>query len=416
MDTKDKHKPVDGLSDSTGSDMHFLIAMDSFKGCLSSRDAGEAAACGIRQAQPDAVIEVCPIADGGEGTVEALTELPGARRMTCRVDGPYGDSVEATYLILHDGTAVVEMAQAAGLTLSPRREPQLASTYGVGMIIRDAIAQGCRSFIVGLGGSATNDGGAGMLQALGFGLLDAWGNSIARGAAGLRSLATIADEGVVPELRECRFRAACDVTSPLLGPDGCSAVFGPQKGATTHTVHEMNKSLSLYADIVKRYYPDADPTRPGAGAAGGLGFALQVFCHAISMPGLPLIAHYIHLEDRIRNADVVITGEGRMDAQTTKGKVAARIAALSKIHGKNVIALVGAIEESVAAHGISNIDAIFPVLRKPCSLTEAMQPENARSNIAFTAEQMARWMRCLYPGVTPCGLTPGCTLCTLSGC
>ena len=223
--------------------MKFLIVMDSFKGSLSSDEAGHAVAKGIRRAIKDAEIVICPIADGGEGTINALENAENARKMYCQVEGPYRENVQAEYLIFPGNVAVIEMAQAAGLNLSARRDPLQASTYGVGMMIRDAIENGCRHFIIGIGGSATNDGGIGMLQALGVRLLDEHDNAIERGAIGLESLVSIDESNIIPELENCIFQIACDVTAPLLGPNGCSVIFGPQKGATPKTTNDMDRWL-----------------------------------------------------------------------------------------------------------------------------------------------------------------------------
>ena len=377
----------------TGCDMRFLIAMDSFKGCLSSHDAGYAVAEGVKRIFTDAEIVVCPISDGGEGMINALESVDNARKMYCCVDDPYRKPVHVKYLIFPGNVAMIEMAQAAGINLSPQRDPLHASTYGVGMMIRDAIDNGCRQFIIGIGGSATNDGGAGMLQALGFRLLDNDGNAIERGAIGLKSLAYIDDLNVIPELADCIFHVACDVTTPLLGNHGCSSVFGPQKGATPQNVYDMEQWLSHYVDIVKSSHPDANPDSPGSGAAGGLGFALNVFCHAELKPGLPLIASILHLEEKIQAADYIITGEGQIDAQTVMGKVPVGIASIAKKYHKPVIALTGAIGvelHTIHSHGI---DAVFAIQKGPCSLEDSMKSERTRNNLSDTAEQIARLIR-----------------------
>ena len=376
--------------------MNFLIVMDSFKGCLGSMDAGHAVANGIQRAFADAEVVVSPIADGGEGTIEALEHAENAREIYCHVEGPYRDTVRAKYLTFPGQLAVIEMAQAAGLCLSPLREPLYASTYGVGMMIRHAIENGCRQLMIGIGGSATNDGGAGMLQALGFRLLDNHGNEIERGAIGLKSIASIDASNIIPELADCRFHVACDVTAPLLGTDGCSFVFGPQKGATTQTACDMDQWLSHYAAIAKISHPEADPYAPGAGAAGGLGFALNVFCHAELKRGLPLIANIMQLEEKIHAADYIITGEGRIDAQTMMGKVPVGIAAIAKKYNKPVIALTGSLNVELNHLYSNGIDAVFAIQKGPCSLEESMQPEIAGKNLSDTAEQIARLIRSFF--------------------
>lgn len=370
--------------------MKFLVVMDSFKGCLNSLDAGKAVACGIRRIFMDAEIDVISIADGGEGTVDALAMADNARTMLCSVVGPYGDSVLAKYLIFPGNIAVIEMAQAAGLNLSLRGDPLHASTYGVGMMIRDAIEHGCRRFIVGIGGSATNDGGAGMLQALGVRLLDIDGNSIERGAVGLKNLYSIDKSQVLSELKECSFQVACDVSVPLLGEHGCSLIFGPQKGASLDMAREMDLWLAHYADIVNQYHSGADPCASGAGAAGGLGFALKVFCNAELQPGLMLIAQILHLEEKIRSADFIFTGEGRIDAQTMMGKVPVGIASIAKKYQKTVIALAGSVADDIDCIYPLGMDAVFAIQKGPCSQAESMQPQTARINLSDTAEQIAR--------------------------
>ncbi len=299
--------------------MKAVVAMDSFKGSLTSLEAGEAVREGILRAMLDARVTVRPLADGGEGTVEALTAGMGGRRERVMVTGPIGRPVEAVYGILDGGrTAVMEMSAAAGLTLVPagKRDPLRATTYGVGEMIRDAIGKGCRRLIVGIGGSATNDGGAGMLQALGFSLLDRAGRQVEPGARGLAELAEIRDEGALPELRECSFRVACDVTNPLCGERGASAVYGPQKGAGPAVIAQMDRWLADYAALCRRKYPRADPDRPGTGAAGGLGFAFLAFTDARLEPGAEIVLAETGLESYVREADVLVTGEGRLDGQS----------------------------------------------------------------------------------------------------
>ena len=303
--------------------MNIVVAMDSFKGSLSSIEAGQAVRAGITQADPSAQVTVRPLADGGEGTVEALISGMGGQRQQVTVTGPLGAPVVCTYGILPaTGTAVVEMSGAAGLPLvpEPQRDPLYTTTYGVGEVIRHAIAQGCRRFLVGIGGSATNDGGVGMLQALGYGFWDAEGRPIPHGAQGLSQLARITLDRVLPQLAECQFRVACDVTNVLCGPQGCSAVYGPQKGATPEMVQDMDQWLDHYAQLARAVYPDtAHPDAPGTGAAGGLGFAFQTFTRGVLEPGVSIVLEETHLEKFIREADLVITGEGRLDGQTSMG-------------------------------------------------------------------------------------------------
>ena len=312
--------------------------MDSFKGSLSSLEAGEAIAQGALRALPGVEAVVRPLADGGEGTVEALVAGMQGTPQRVTVTGPMGTPVDCTYGILPDGrTAVLEMAGAAGLPMvaPEQRDPLRATTYGVGEVIRDAIGKGCRRFIVGIGGSATNDGGVGMLQALGYGFLDRTGQPIAWGAAGLAGLCTITTDQVMPELAECEFKVACDVTNPLCGAQGSSAVYGPQKGATPETIALMDSWLARYAELAARQFPGrADPERPGAGAAGGLGFAFLSFTRAELASGIQIVLEETRLADYLQDADLVVTGEGRLDGQTAMGKAPVGVAGLAKTYGK----------------------------------------------------------------------------------
>ena len=372
--------------------MNILIAIDSFKGSLSSLEAGNAAAEGILRAMPHAKICVRPLADGGEGTVDALTAGLGGESRTVTVSGPRRSPVEAHYGILPGGVAVMEMAQAAGLPLlSPaERNPMKATTYGVGEMILDAMEHGCRSFIMGIGGSATNDGGVGMLSALGWRFLDADGNSIADGAEGLASLAVIDGSGVSALLQECQFHIACDVTNPLCGDLGCSAIYAPQKGARQDDIPIMDAILAQYAALSATIHPDCDPNYPGVGAAGGLGFAFRTYLNARLTPGVDLILQMTELEAAIAKADLVITGEGRLDAQTSMGKAPAGVAALAKKHGKRTIALSGCLGDGAGACNSCGIDAFFPILPTCMTVEEAMEHDRAHHHLANTAEQVFR--------------------------
>ncbi len=375
--------------------MNVVIAMDSWKGSLSSLEAGTAAADGIREVFPDAAIHILPLADGGEGTVEAVLAAAGGQLQTAQVNDPLNRTIQASYAILPSGTAVIEMAAASGLTLlaEEERNPLYTSTYGTGQLILDAIQKGCRNFIIGIGGSATNDGGAGMLQALGFSLLDAEGRDIAPGAIGLGDLAQIRTHQAEPLLIQCRFRIACDVTNPLCGTNGCSAVFGPQKGASPEQIARMDAWLKQYAKLAQNISPSINADTSGTGAAGGLGFAFLAFLDASLESGISLVMDAIHLEETIRSADWIITGEGRLDSQSAMGKAPAGVAALAKKHGKPVLALAGSVTADAPSCNACGIDAFFPVLSAPCSLSEAMEPQTARQNIRCTAAQVFRLIK-----------------------
>lgn len=372
--------------------MKTVIAIDSLKGSLSSLEAGDAIRTAICRVQQNADVVIRPLADGGEGTVEALTHGMGGALQTVSVTGPLGEPVRAVYGIVRGDTAVIEMSAAAGLTLvdAAKRNPLYTTTYGVGELIRHAIGQGCRRFIVGIGGSATNDGGVGMLQALGYGMLDHEGRQVPFGAMGVKELATITQDEVLPELRDCAFRIACDVTNPLCGTAGCSAVFGPQKGATPAMITAMDGWLKQYAALAGRSFSRADPQRSGTGAAGGLGFAFLTFTNAVLESGIQIVLDETRLEDYVKTADLVITGEGRIDGQTVMGKAPIGVAAMAKKYGKPVVAFAGCVTPAAKTCNEHGIDAYFPILQRTESLAECLKPETARQNMIDTVEQVFR--------------------------
>ena len=373
--------------------MKVVVAIDSLKGSLSSLEAGEAIKSGVLKAMPEAEVCVRPLADGGEGTVEALALGMGGELKTVEVTGPLGEKVNCLYGIMEESkTAILEMSGAAGITLvaDEMRNPLHTTTYGVGEVIKDAIANGCRHFIVGIGGSATNDGGIGMLQALGYGMLDKDGNQVPFGAKGIKEIVTITDDQVIPELKECSFRIACDVTNPLCGERGCSAVYGPQKGATPEMVKDMDAWLSDYAKLVAANYEKADAEYPGTGAAGGMGFAFLAYTNAVLESGIKIILEETKLEDYVKDADIVVTGEGRLDGQTAFGKAPIGVAKIAKKFDKTVLAFAGAVTKDAVVCNEHGIDAFFPILRRIQTLQEAMTPEIARDNMVTTVEQVFR--------------------------
>ena len=373
--------------------MKVTVAIDSLKGSLTSMEAGYAISEGITRVFPDAEVCVRPLADGGEGTVEALVKGMDGIYKKVKVSGPLGDKVEATYGIIEETkTAIIEMSQAAGITLVPeeKRNPLYTTTYGVGEMIIDAIQNGCRRFIVGIGGSATNDGGVGMLQALGYQFTNALGEEIADGARGLKELKNISDENVIPELAECEFKIACDVTNPLCGERGCSVVYGPQKGATPEMIEEMDEWLFEYAALACEKFPKANPAFPGTGAAGGLGFAFLTFTNAVLESGVKIVLEETSLSDYIKDADYVITGEGRLDAQTVMGKAPIGVAKLAKEYNKPVLAFSGVVTKDAVACNENGIDAFFPILRNVVSKEEAKEAKNAIENMSDTVEQVFR--------------------------
>ncbi len=378
--------------------MKVTVAIDSLKGSLTSLEAGDAIRQGVLRAWPDAHVTVRPLADGGEGTVEALALGMGGRTEKVTVTGLVGKPVECVYGIIDETkTAIVEMSGAAGITLvsEDERNPLNTTTYGVGEVIRHAVSKGCRRFIVGIGGSATNDGGIGMLQALGYGMLNTAGNQVSFGAKGLEELAQITDTYVIPELAECSFRIACDVTNPLCGEHGASAVYGPQKGATPAMILKMDKWLSDYADLAAKAFPKANKNHAGTGAAGGLGFAFLTFTNAVLESGIKIVLDETRLEDYVKDADIVVTGEGRLDGQTVMGKAPVGVANIAKKYNKPVLAFSGCVAEDARACNGSGIDAYFPILRGVVTLAEAMNHDNAEKNMIATVEQVFRLVKTL---------------------
>ena len=373
--------------------MNIVVAIDSFKGCLSSIEAGEAIREGILKAIGHANVQVRPLADGGEGTVEALVLGMQGRIEKVNVTGPLGELAEAQYGIISESKmAIIEMSAAAGITLveEKKRNPLNTTTYGVGELIKDAIEKGCRYFIVGIGGSATNDGGIGMLQALGYEFLDKSGDQVPFGAKGLSLIEKISDENVLPQLKECIFKVACDVTNPLCGELGCSAVFGPQKGASPDMILDMDIWLSDYAKLTQAKYPNANMNQAGTGAAGGLGFAFLSYMNATLESGVKIVLEETKLESYIKDADIVVTGEGRLDGQTIMGKAPIGVAQMAKKYGKKVIAFSGCVTDDAVLCNEHGIDAFFPILRTVTTLEEAMKPDVARKNLVATVEQVFR--------------------------
>lgn len=378
--------------------MKVVVAIDSLKGSLSSIEAGTAIKEGILKACKAEVI-VKPLADGGEGTVDALLFGMGGKKIHITVTGPLGDKITASYGILNDGvTAVIEIAEAAGIKLvpKPKLNPLYTTTFGVGEIIRDAVFRGCRNFLVGIGGSATTDGGIGMLKALGYEFYDSDGNAVNPVGNDLIKISGLNAENVLKELSECSFRIACDVNNPLYGPMGAAYVFGPQKGATPETVKALDDGLRNYAGVVKRITGRDNAACPGTGAAGGLGYAFLTFLNARLESGIKIILDEIKLEEDIKDADFVITGEGKIDFQTAMGKAPAGVARLAKKYGKKVIAFGGGVTEDAYKCNEEGIDAIFPILQLPMTVDEAMEYETARKNLIATSTQVFRLINALH--------------------
>ena len=375
--------------------MRVVIAIDSFKGSLSSYEAGNAVRDAVLKADRNADVIIKPLADGGEGTTDVFLSYYNADIVELTVKGPLFSSVKAKYCIINKGTAVIEMASASGLTLlsHEERNPLFTTTFGVGEMIIDAIKKGCRNFIIGIGGSATNDGGTGMLSALGFEFLDKDGKPIPYGAKGLEYIAKITTENVIPELKDCKFNIACDVTNPLCGEIGCSAVFGPQKGATCEMIQDMDNWLFTFAQKTKEVLPCSDMNLPGSGAAGGLGFAFASYLNATLRPGTDIILNETGIENDIKNADIVVTGEGRLDSQTVMGKAPAGVAKLAKKYDKKVIAFAGCVSEDAEICNEHGIDAFFPILRTITTVEKAMDKDTAYKNLYDTAYQVFRLIK-----------------------
>ena len=421
--------------------MKILIAIDSFKGSLSSKEAGEAIKSGILRVIPDAEVLISPLADGGEGTVETLVEALGGSLETVRVKGPLFQEVEAHYGILSESEkfqaeiksdthretlpenpskahseahsdahleapsetdsqyspkdgklAVMEMSQASGITLvaPEKRNPLKTGSYGVGKMILDAYHKGCRRFLIGIGGSATNDGGIGMLSALGFRFTKENGEEILPIGEGLKDLAGIENASVPEGLLQCSFQIACDVENPLYGENGASLIYGFQKGGNKELLSQMDLWMKHYSELVKEYNPAANPEAPGSGAAGGLGFAFRSFLQGELKSGVSLILEETGLSEKMQGADLVISGEGRLDEQSAKGKAPNGVANLAKAQGIPVLAFAGAVTVGAKACNQAGIDAYFPILRGITTLEEAMNKENARRNLEDTVEQVIR--------------------------
>ena len=373
--------------------MKVVIAIDSLKGSLSSMEAGTAIKDGILAAKPDAEVIVKPLADGGEGTTDALIEGMNGERIDLTVTGPMHTPVEAYYGYLKDtNTAVMEMASAAGITLVPDSEknPLLATSYGVGEMINDAIQRGCRNFIIGIGGSVTNDGGIGMLKALGVRFLDENGEDAGEGGQALAKVARIDVSGMNPLLKECHIQVACDVNNPLCGENGSTYVYGPQKGVTEDMKKTLDEAMAHFARVTSETLENDYMNTPGAGAAGGLGYAFLAYTGAALTPGIELILDAVGLEEELSGADVVVTGEGRLDFQTAMGKAPVGVARLAKKYNAKVIAFAGSVTKEATACNKEGIDAFFPILRSVCTLAEAMDPVAARNNMTATVEQVFR--------------------------
>jgi len=370
--------------------MKIVIAPDSFKESLTAPEVAQLVANGFREILPDADYVLLPIADGGEGTVEAMVAATGGTLHQVPVTGPLGEAVEGFYGLSGDGkTAFIEMAAASGLALVPpdARNPLQTTSRGTGELVLSALDRGVRELIIGIGGSATNDGGAGMLQALGVHLLDENGKEIDPGGGGLGTLATIDVSGLDQRLAECRVQVACDVDNPLTGPSGASAVFGPQKGATAAMVAKLDANLKKFGTLLEKLTGNRIIDKPGAGAAGGMGAALLGVLNATLRPGVEIVIEAVGLEDVLANADLVITGEGKLDSQTASGKAPAGVAKAATRHGVPVIGLGGSLGKDLDVNTLSGFQAMFASVSRPCTLAVAI--DEAGENLLQTARSIA---------------------------
>ena len=371
--------------------MKIVIAPDSFKGSLTALQVAAAIEVGLRRVFPDVAIEKVPMADGGEGTVQSLVDATAGQILTTQVLDPLGNSIEAEYGVLGDGvTAVIEMAAASGLTLVPldKRDPRVTTTYGTGELIRAALAHGCRKLIIGIGGSATNDGGAGMAQALGAKLLAASGKQIEPGGGSLAKLNSIDLFKLDPRIAETETVVACDVNNPLTGKQGASHVYGPQKGATPEMIEVLDANLAHFDKIVQRDLSKSVGNVQGAGAAGGLGAGLMAFLNASLKSGIEIVTEATELSKRFVGADLVITGEGQINFQTVFGKTPVGVAKVAKTHNLPVIAIAGSITDDSNGIYDAGIDAIVDIVPEPMSLETAI--ENATTLIETAAERAGR--------------------------
>lgn len=379
--------------------MKIVIAPDSYKESLSASAVAQAIEKGFREIFPDAHYVSVPVADGGEGTVEAMIAATQGSERRAWVTGPLGDKVNACWGISGDGkTAFIEMAAASGLALVPpkKRNPLVTTSRGTGELILQALENGATNIIIGIGGSATNDGGAGMVQALGARLLDANGVEIGFGGGSLRQLDAVDISNLDPRLKQCTLRVACDVTNPLTGENGASRIFGPQKGASEEMVAELDLNLSHYADVIHQSLHIDVKTVPGAGAAGGMGAALMAFLGAELKSGIEIVTTALNLEQHIQDCTLVVTGEGRIDSQSIHGKVPIGVANLAKKHHKPVIGIAGSLTPDVGVVHQYGIDAVFSVLTRIVTLEEAFRgaEENIYRASRNIAAAVAIGMRC----------------------
>ena len=371
----------------TGIGHKVVVASDSFKGCLRSDQVADAVEAGIHKVFPDCEVVKLPVGDGGEGTMEALVSAMGGHVIALSVQDPLGRPVEAEYALLNDGSAVIEISKSSGLTLLAQHErnPLKTSTYGVGQLIADALRKGCRRFLVCIGGSATNDAGTGMLEALGYRLFNSAGTELNGCGENLIKIKDVDSSAAMPELKESEFIVACDVDSPLYGPKGAAYVFAPQKGADAAMVEELDRGLRHIADIMQKCTGLDVADMPGAGAAGGLGAAFKAFLNADLKKGADMVLDAVRFDEQIVGADLIITGEGKIDSQTMAGKLPAAVAERASAQNILVVAICGSSDVDF----LPIFQNIYPVTLEGTPLNEAMNPETARKNIIRTVEDIS---------------------------
>lgn len=370
--------------------MKVFIATDSFKGSLSSIEAARRMETGIRRVFPDAVIEYSPIADGGEGTVETLVATIGGKIHYQKVIKPNGGYTEASYGILDNGKAVIEMAAASGLPLVAPEERDImkATTYGAGQLLKAALDAGCRQILIGIGGSATNDGGVGMAQALGASFKNKDGKEVGFGGGSLADIVDIDLSGLDQRLMDTEITVMCDVTNPLYGENGAARIYGPQKGATEEQIKELDEGLKNLADVTERVLGKDFRWIKGAGAAGGLGMGMKAFLNANLKPGIEAIMDASNIDEKIKKADVVVTGEGRIDNQSVCGKVIDGIAKRARVYNKPVIAVVGSAESDISEVYAAGIESVEAAVCRNMSVSYAMN--EASTLVADAAERIMR--------------------------
>ncbi|PTN09081.1 glycerate kinase [Mangrovibacterium marinum] len=373
--------------------MKILIAPDSFKDCLEAADVARYLGEGIRRVIPDAEIRSIPVADGGEGFVQTMLSALGGERVQLAVCDPLMRQVEAFYGVLPDGTAVIEMAAASGIEhlTANERNPLITTTFGTGQLMMDAMERGCRKIIIGIGGSATNDGGIGMAQALGYRFLDKKGLEVPPGGGALNEIESIDFTNIDPLVGETAVWIACDVNNPLTGPRGASAVYGPQKGATPELVERLDANLGHLATVIKKYLNIDVLDLPGGGAAGGLGAGLVAFAGGRLQAGFDIVKEQTHLEEAVRQADIVLTGEGKMDGQTKQGKTPWGVAQLAQKHGKPLFAFAGFLGDGYRELYDEGFTSIFALPNGPASLDACIA--NAPVLLADSAEQLFRALK-----------------------